>query len=265
MKILICENEHPAIKQLSKLIKKVRKDAEIVATAETGEEAIEILSEYEPDLIFLDVELADGPCFETFKDLDIRFPIIFTTAFDEYALKAFKMNSIDYLLKPISEKEIERAFRKYESMKSTFESIMREYDQEAKMVIGKDESRLFEEKIEAILEKKVTTREYIKRLSIKNNGTIRLVQTSDIQWIESDGNYINIYTDQKKYFMRSTLSGFLKQLDGRKFFQIHKSVVLNIDFVDYVEEAEHGDFIVIMTNGERLKMSRNYKSILESA
>lgn len=265
MKIIVCENERPALKQLCKLISQVREDAQIIATAETGEEMLQILSDAEPELIFLDVELADGPCFDTFKDLDIRFPIIFTTAFDEYALKAFKLNSVDYLLKPISEKEIERAFKKYDSMRSTFLNNSDDYLDESKKTIEKNSKRPFEELIDKVLKEKSKRENHLKRLSVKYNDSIRLVQTSDIQWVESDGNYIHIYTSDKKYLIRSTLSGFYKQLDKKKFFQIHKSMILNIDFVSYIEEAiAHGDYKVYLENGTCLRMSRNFKRLLES-
>ncbi len=265
MNIIVCENERPALKRLCKLITKIRKDVHIVATVETGEEALQVLKDTEPDLIFLDVELADGSCFDTFNNLDIRFPIIFTTAFDEYALKAFKLNSVDYLLKPIKEKEVERAFKKYDRMKSTFLKGSYEYLLNSKKIIENNNKQSFEKLIESIIEEKSEKERYLKRLAVKYNGSIRLVQTSDIQWIESDGNYIHIYTNDKKYFIRSTLSGFYKQLDQGKFFQIHKSVIVNINFVSYIEEAAaHGDYLVILKNGERLKMSRNFKSLLES-
>ncbi len=258
MKILICEDEKPASRHLVRLIQKVRKDAEIVAQVDKAHTALQLLDEIKPDLIFMDVELADGPCFETLRDTEIQYPLVFTTAYDEYALKAFKLNSIDYLLKPISEVSIERTFRKYDNLKSTFtkrgeeknQSMAEEYD--------------IEEKIESILEKKLSKTGSVNRLSVKQNGTIRLINISDIQWVESDGNYVHIHTEKKKFFMRSTLSGFLKQLDPDKFYQIHKSLILNIDFLDYIEQAERGDYIVVLMNGERLKMSRNFRDMLDS-
>ena len=265
MKIIVCENERPALNQLCKLIHQVREDAEIVATAETGEEMLQILSSVEPELIFLDVELADGSCFDTFKDLDIRFPIILTTAFYEYALKAFKLNSIDYLLKPINEKEMERAFKKYESMRSTFLNNSNDYLYESKKAIEINSKQSIEELIGKVLREKSERENHLKRILVKYNDSIRLVQTSDIQWVESDGNYIQIYTNNKKYLLRSTLSGFYKQLDKKKFFQIHKSIILNIDFVSYMEEAiAHGDYKVFLENGTCLRMSRNFKRLLES-
>lgn len=264
MKILICENEKPASNQLKKMIQNVIKEAEIIAEVETGEEALAILVEKNPDLVFLDVELADGSCFDTFDESDVRFPIIFTTAYDEYALKAFKLNCIDYLVKPFSEQDVKNAFNKYESIKMTFKKAIDKSNHQIKRVIGDFEEVGLEKEVEETPDGKALPVKYLKRLSIKNNGIIRLVDTSDIQWIESDGNYINIYTDKKKYFMRSTLNGFLKQLDPVQFYQIHKSIALNINFIDYVEETDRGDCVVVTKSNERLKMSRNFRYILEA-
>lgn len=264
IKILICEDEGPAQKHIVKLIRQVNKDAEIVAIVETGEEAIHEIENRHLDLIFMDIELADGPCFQTLQGTDINSPIIFTTAYDQYSLKAFELKSIDYLVKPISRADIEQAFAKFENMKRMFvkgTQVHFQNDLNEKKLQGHPDIL---EKLEAYLESNMHSQNIIQRLFIKTGETIEVVQTNDIQWIEASGNYIKIITEKKKYLLRSTLSGIYKKLDQDQFYQIHKSTILNISYVLKIEEMAYGDFNIILENGESLKMSRNYKDLIKS-
>ncbi len=255
MKILICEDELLAQNRLVKIITSLRPNFEIIGTSQSAVEGLDLIRKKDPDLIFMDIELADGSAFEYLKNSNLKKPIIFTTAYDEYALKAFKFNSIDYLLKPISADKVEQAIIKFENLKISFK------------VNSSDEKDFFgdvlEQKVKEILNKRESS-SIKKRISIKNNGVISLTDISDILWIKSDGNYINLITKDKKFLYRSTLSGFLRKLDNSKFFRVHKSIVINIEHVSHVEESENNDYKVIMKNGEVLKMSRNYKSLLNA-
>lgn len=264
MKILICEDEGPAQKHIAKLIKQVNKKVEIVAIVETGEEAIDIIENQYLDLIFMDIELADGPCFQTLEGIEINIPIIFTTAYDQYSLKAFKLKSIDYLFKPISRSDIEKAFIKLESMKRMFvKGTQVHFQSDADENKMKDHPDILE-KLDAYLESNFHSQNIIQRLFIKTGETIEVVQTSHIQWIEASGNYIKIITGKKKYLLRSTLSGIYEKLDQQQFCQIHKSTILNINYVRKIEELAYGDFNVILLSGDSLKMSRNYKDLMKS-
>lgn len=251
MRIIICEDERPALDRLIKLIDSSVREAEIVATCETGEEAVSAISELKPDLIFLDIELADGPCFYSFAEIGVDFPVVFTTAYEEYALKAFKLNCVDYLLKPISEEAIHRSINKYKSMKHVFGSLA---DKDLAFI----EDQPFEE---TISQKEKST--LSQRLAVKINGTIKFIKVSEILWIESDGNYIEINTQKGKFLYRSTLKGILENLDNGCFYRIHKSILVNIEYIDFLEESGVGDFVITLVNGSKLRMSRNYKEILK--
>lgn len=149
-------------------------------------------------------------------------------------------------------------------MKQMFkEETQADFQSDDKTSDSQEKNDLFE-KLEKFLENKFQSENFIKRLFIKNGDTINIVQTADIQWIEATGNYINIVTGDKKYLLRSTLSGIAKKLDQDKFFQIHKSTILNIDFVAKIEEMAYGDYKILLKNGEDLKMSRNYKDLIQS-
>lgn len=255
MKILICEDELLAQNRLKKIITSLRPSFEIIGTSPSAVEGLNLLREKNPDLIFMDIELADGSVFEFLKNSRLKKPIVFTTAYDEYALKAFKYNSIDYLLKPISVDKVERAITKFENLKISFN--------EHSATEKESFEDLLEQKVNEILNKRESG-SIKKRISIKNNGVISLADISDILWIKADGNYIHLITKEKRFLYRSTLSGFLNKLDKNKFFQVHKSIVINIEHVSHVEESEHNDYKVVMKNGEILKMSRNYKSLLKA-
>ncbi|MFY0684350.1 MAG: LytTR family transcriptional regulator [Balneola sp.] len=104
----------------------------------------------------------------------------------------------------------------------------------------------------------------LERYVVKNGSKVRILNIPDVMWIEADGNYINLVTNDKKHLVRSTLSGFLKKLDRNKFYQVHKSFIVNIDHVECFDEQLYGDYLVIMKNGEAIKMSRNYSDFLKT-
>lgn len=121
------------------------------------------------------------------------------------------------------------------------------------------------EKIESFLEEQVQSEELLSRIVIKNGATISIVKVNDIQWIEASGNYVKVVTADKNHLLRSTLSGIAQKLDPDQFFRIHKSTVLNISYVERLEEMAYGDYKVFMSRGDSLKMSRNFKDLLRSA
>ena len=124
MKVLIIEDEAPAFRRLQKLIQEIDPSIEIIEVIDSVKEGIKWLNTYStPDLIFMDIQLADGLSFEIFEEVEVNKPVIFTTAYDEYTLKAFKVNSIDYLLKPLNKADLAQSIRKYEQLKTAFGSM----------------------------------------------------------------------------------------------------------------------------------------------
>lgn len=223
MKVLICEDEAPARKQISKNITDVREDADIVASVETGEEALSAIRKYDLDLIFMDIELADGPCFETLDKIEINVPIIFTTAYDEYALKAFKLNSIDYLVKPISKQDIENAFNKFERMKRTFKDSP-----------GFKFSRSL-----------MDSNHYKERFLVKLGRKLFPVDTSDIAYFMAKDKLVWLVTEErKKYIVNFTLSDLEEMLDPKVFFRLNRQFITNIKAVKDLEPYFKGQVSV---------------------
>lgn len=223
MNILICEDEKPALNQISKHIKNVRDDTNIVATVETGEEAISAIRKYDLDLIFMDIELADGPCFETLDKVEITTPIIFTTAYDEYALKAFKLKSIDYLVKPITKKDIEHAFEKYQGMKQIFE---------------KNSSFVFS--------KNFMHQENSKeRFLVKLGRKLFPVNVSEIAYFMAKDKLVWLVTNkQKKYTINFTLTDLEDMLSPKIFFRINRQYIAHINAIKELEPYFKGQVVV---------------------
>jgi DNA-binding LytR/AlgR family response regulator len=211
MNILIVENEAPAAERLKRLLKNIDKSLNISGLAETVEETINIIeSGAKIDLILMDIQLDDGLCFEIFETINVDTPVIFTTAFDEYMLKAFKVNSLDYLLKPIDEESLEKALSKYR--------------------------KLYEGKSDYIIDlKKLLTQvrdQYKMRFLIKIGDKYKSLQVSEINYfhIFEKSVFIRDYNG-KDYALDYSLEQLVSFLDPSKFFRINRECIVNIDSV----------------------------------
>jgi len=212
MNILIVENERPAADRLIKMLKKKDKSINILGIAETVEEAINRLQmKPEPDLILMDIQLDDGLCFEIFETINVDIPVIFTTAYDEYMLKAFKVNSIDYLLKPVDEQSLVSALEKFKKL---------HYDD--KDPFKKDFHQLINE----------FRNQYKSRFLIKIGEKFRSVLTNEISYIHINERSVFLcdYTG-KDYGIDNSLDQLQEMLDPRRFFRINRECIVNIDSI----------------------------------
>ena len=247
IKTLVVDDEKHARERLNQVLSKYS-DVEILKLCCDGAEAIEAINSLEPDLVFLDIEMPQVDGFEVISKISTpKLPIIvFVTAFSKYAVKAFEVNAHDYIHKPVREERLQVALSK------------------AREALNSKEQAEIQKSLEALLRERSNKEETLQRYVMKNGNTINILKMNQVQWIEASGNYIQLIHMDKKYMIRSTLSGFLEKLDHDKFFQIHKSTVINLEFVDRFEEQLYGDYKVIMKSGEKLKMSRNYSDFLKS-
>ena len=156
------------------------------------------------------------------------------------------MNTLDNIHKPFDKKRHKKAIKK---ARNTLES----YDE-----------RKMREKLEQLIGSEPIKSQKIERFVIKNGSNIYIVKTADIFWIEAAGNYVSIITEHRKHLLRSTMSGLIDRLDNKFFYQIHRSTIVNLNVVERIEEWSYGDYKVILKNGEELKMSRNYKALIQS-
>ena len=226
MKILIVEDEDLAVKKLQKTLTTVDKDAEVVGIADSIKSTVEWLQQNpSPDLILMDIELADGQSFEIFNLAEIKSPVIFTTSYDEYALKAFKVNSIDYLLKPVQKEELEAALNKYRKMAETYGS---------KNNTGSD---LSIDNIIKELQQKLQPKEYRKRFLVKHAQKLVSIEIDDIAYFFSDGrlNFFKTY-DNRKFVVDYTMDELEDMLDPDRYFRISRAFYIAVDSVDQIHD-----------------------------
>lgn len=223
MNILICEDEIYARKHLKKLILKSCQDVKIISEVETGEEALSAIRKYDLDLIFMDIELADGSCFETLDQIKIKIPIIFTTAYSKYALKAFSLNSIDYLLKPISKQNVVDAFQKYYNLRESFEHTT---------------SFIFSSHL-------IKKGSYKERFLVKTGRKLFPIHISEIAYFMSHDKMVWLITkERKRYIIDFTLSQLLEVLNPEVFFRLNRKFITSINAVQEIEPYFKGQVTV---------------------
>lgn len=216
MKVLIIEDEIPAAKRLAKLVMQFRPNAQILEVIDSVDGAIKWLNTFEkPDLLFMDIQLSDGLSFDIFNHTEIQSPIIFTTAYDQYTLKAFKVNSVDYLLKPIDPDELEKAFLKFDKIFRQPQS----YDTSA---------------IENLL-KVMTQKEYKSRFLVKVGQQLTYIPVEDISYFYSDDGLLCAKTiNGKRHILDYTLDQLEQVLDPSQFFRINRKIITRINAINKI-------------------------------
>src|SRR5580765_3998146 len=189
MKVFIVEDEELAVKKLRKTLESVDNTAEIVGVAESIRASVNWLQNNPaPDLILMDIELCDGQSFEIFDKVDVKSPVIFTTSYDEFALKAFKVNSIDYLLKPVQKEDLAVALNKYTQMKEVYAG-------------SNDKSALDMEALVNELQQKLQPKEFRKRFLVKHGQKLVSIELDEIAYFFSDGRLNFFKTDDNRKFV----------------------------------------------------------------
>jgi len=216
MRVLIIEDETPAANRLTKLLQSIGDEMEVVKRLDSVESGVRYLKTAEDvDLIFMDIQLGDGLCFDIFQQAEVKVPVIFTTAFDQYTLKAFKVNSIDYLLKPIDENELLKAVDKYRQLYSNNENG-------------------FSEKILKLVQS-MNGNVYKERLLIKKGQQLSYLKTTHTAYCYADGKLcFAVDFDGNKHLLELNLTQLEEQLQPVKFYRINRQLLVNIDAVNKV-------------------------------
>lgn len=216
MKVIIIEDEQPALKRLQRLIESIRPEARICAHADSVEDAIEVIAaNQDADIIFMDIQLADGLSFDIFSRLEVRPPVVFTTAFDHYAIKAFKVNSIEYLLKPIEEAELIEAFAKYDRLQQRTKQLD------------------YSEILHAIREKRD---DYKKRFLVKTAGRLTFVNVQDVAYFFSEeGNSFLVTQNNDRFLLESILEEVETSLDPTAFFRINRKMIVSLASIKRID------------------------------
>jgi two-component system, LytTR family, response regulator len=244
--VLIVDDEPLAREYLRHLLKDDA-EIEIAGEAGNGRAAAEFIRRNRPDLVFLDIQMPELDGFSMLRELGTEdLPaIIFTTAFEEYAIRAFEFHALDYLLKPFDAPRFEKALA---------------YAKE-RLASGEDQSPEALQ-ISALLKTIAAPPAFLERLLIKLNGRIIFVKTDDIDWIKSDDKYVLIYTGKTSHLVRQTLAAMKTQLDPRRFVQIHRSAIINIERIRELEPLVSGEYFVCLESGAKIALSRSYKDEL---
>lgn len=229
MNYAIIENEEFARENLRKMIESLRSDAVCLFQAETVADAVNLFTRTRSlDLAFMDIELDDGVSFDIFNQFDVNVPVIFTTAYDEYAIRAFKVNSIDYLLKPFGIEDVDAAIWKYEQLAGTKKDFAARHRE-----LARTHAR--------------------SRLLINTGNTYTHVRTGDIAWVESGDKYISIILKSGRSLLTdfTSLSDVLGVLDPEEFYQISRSVIVSIGSIEKVSKYFKGRLMVQLHAGEQ--------------
>jgi two-component system LytT family response regulator len=248
IRVLLVDDE-PLAREMLREMLQGDDDVEIVGESCNGREALEAIHTLEPDLIFLDVQMPEVGGFEVLAALGKeKAPyVIFVTAYDQYAVRAFEVQALDYLLKPFDQERFDASWNR------------------AKAQLKRDRNGGMDQRIITLLEELKAGNKYLERLVIKAAGRIYFLETNEIDWIEAEGNYVSVHSAKKSHLLRETISSLESQLDPKKFVRIHRSSIVRLDYIQELQPWFHGEYRVILQDGTQLTLSRNHRDKLQEA
>lgn len=243
LKILVVDDEQPARKKLVKLVNQTGENI-IIEEASNGIEACEKILESKPDLVFLDIQMPGMTGIEVVQNISSENApmIVFVTAFDQYAIKAFEINAIDYLLKPFDQERFNLSFKR------ALERIEQKTGSASE--------------ITGFLNEIKKDKKFAERILINTGGKYFFVLAEDVVYIEAEEKYVMLHTLKAKHLIRETMGNMEEKLNPEKFARIHRSYIVNVNAIQEMQPWSHGDYIVILKNGTKLNMSRRYKENL---
>ncbi len=242
IRVLIVDDEPLARHGLREVLES-EKDIVIAGECGDGQEAIEMVQRIRPDVLFLDIQMPETDGFDVISALpagDLPL-VVFVTAYDEFALKAFTANALDYILKPYDAERIHSSLRRIREM------------------LRLKQQAEYSERIRSVLSSFQQKDKFLQRIPIRHGGKISLVNVHDVVWIEAAADYINIHTAKEKHLTRGSIGEIEQQLDPALFVRIHRSSIINIKHIRELTTNHHGDYTALMDNGIELTVSRNYK------
>lgn len=250
LKALIVDDE-PLARDCVRLALEHESDVEVVAECADGDEAIAAIQELEPDIVFLDVQMPGTGGFDVVREIGPNeMPaVVFVTAFDEHALRAFEVHALDYVLKPFDDERFADAV-----------------DHARRTILGRRDEESFRRGLSALMDEvrggPGGERRYASRLMVRLRDRIHFVRTEDVDWFEAAGNYVRLHVGDKSHLIRSTMSALEEQLDPTRFVRIHRSTIVNLDRIREVQPWAGGDYLAILEDGRQLRISRGYRDAL---
>jgi two-component system LytT family response regulator len=237
----------------------------VIGEAKNGREAVRQIRELSPDLVFLDIQMPGMDGFDVILELkDENLPaVIFVTAYDDFAIKAFEVNAVDYLLKPIEDERLTEALAKVRSL------INRKKASSQKTVLLKLVSEITGESVKSFTELKQKGIDQIKRkeakkLAIRDGGKTTWVKQEDIEWIDAAGDYMCVHALGETHIMRKTMKELEAELDSGFLQRIHRSTIVNINYIKEMQSHINGEYFLTLLGGHTVKLSRTYKNKLKN-
>jgi two-component system LytT family response regulator len=245
IKTLIVDDE-PLARDKVKRFLRDESDVEIIGECGNGKEAVSAIKKLSPDLVFLDIQMPEMSGFQVLQSVGVaQMPaVIFATAYDQYAIQAFDVHALDYLLKPFNRERFRRAVERVREQ------------------IGTNDADSLDKRLRALIADLKTEKKYLERLVIKSVGRVFFLKTKEIDWIEAAGNYVKLHVGRESHMLRETMNGLESKLDPDKFLRIHRSTLVNIDRIKELHPLFSGDYTVMLQNGAELTLSRSYRDRL---
>ena len=246
IRALVVDDEPVARDRLVRLLEQ-QGDIDLVGQCSNGLETVTAIEQLAPDLVFLDVQMPEMDGFEVVRALQAgRVPaVVFVTAYDEYAVRAFEVHALDYLLKPFSSDRFRAALG------------------HAREHLAKRRANADAPPISGEPPRDAQAGGRRNRLMVKSAGRIHFVRTGDIDWCEAAGNYVRMHVGHQEHLVRDTMGHLESQLDAQQFMRIHRSTIVNVDRIQELQPMFHGEYIVVLKNGAKLTLSRGYRDKLD--
>ena len=248
IRILIVDDEPPARELVAALLRD-EPDAEVVGECANGSEAVTAIQRLAPDLVFLDIQMPGLDGFAVLSKLSsTQLPmIVFVTAYNQHAIRAFEAHALDYILKPFEYERFHEAFRR---ARKQLELQTNAAQQERLLALIED------------LERQTWDRGW-NRIALREQGRVTFLKPEEIDWVESEGNYMRLHTGKRSYLLRDTMSSLETRLAAKKFLRISRTTLVNLERVKEWQPMFHGDSVVILQDGVRLTVSRTFRDGLE--
>jgi two-component system, LytTR family, response regulator len=240
---VVVADDEPLARERLRMLLSSEPWLELVAECQNGIEAIDAIQGLAPDLVFLDVQMPGATGFEVIEAVGAENmpPVVFVTAYDQYALKAFDVRALDYLLKPFDRERFQQALSR------------------ARQRVGNSGPGELERRLLALMQDLKQTPHRVDRFVVKSGGRVYFVRAEEIDWIESAGNYVKLHVGGETHLLRETMTAIEAQLDPEAFFRIHRCHIVNIERVRELQPSFNGEYVVFLKNGARLTLSRGYR------
>jgi len=244
LRVLIVDDERWARRRVAVLLGN-ETDVEIVSEAGSGEEAVTAILDQQPDLVFLDIQMDGMDGFDVIDAVGLEnMPlVVFATAFDHYAVRAFETHAVDYLLKPIDGNRLR------ESLDRARREMARDRNEPA-------------QQLGALLDELRTRSGYLKRIGVSSAGRISIVRVAEVSWVEAAGNYVKLHVGDREHLARQTMKEIESRLDPEQFVRVHRSAIVNLDRVREVQPWFRGEQVLILDNDTRITIGRRYREEL---